>query len=60
MRDATPESLEAMLQAIVGLEVEITGLVGKFKLSQNREPRDFRGAADGLGDHPIGRAMRGL
>lgn len=28
------------LAAIVGIEVEITGIVGKSKLSQNREERD--------------------
>ncbi len=58
MRDATPESLETMMKAIVGLQVTITSLVGKFKLSQNRERRDRQGAAEALGEHPIGRAMR--
>ncbi len=40
MSDAPNDYIEAMLRAIVGLEIEITRLVGKFKLSQNREMRD--------------------
>lgn len=40
MSDAPNDYIEAMLRAIVGLEIEITRLVGKFKLSQNRELRD--------------------
>jgi transcriptional regulator len=49
-----------MLKAIVGLEIEITRLVGKFKLSQNREVRDMRSAGEMLrsqGDELIGDAM---
>jgi transcriptional regulator len=39
-----------MLKAIVGIEIEITRLVGKFKLGQNKEARDIRGAAQALKD----------
>jgi transcriptional regulator len=49
-----------MLASIVGLEVEITRLIGKFKLSQNKEPRDIIGAANALkdhGDHAVADAM---
>jgi transcriptional regulator len=45
----------------VGIEIEITRLVGKFKLSQNRETRDRLGAADALirqGDVGLGQAMK--
>ena len=38
-----------MLAAIVGIEIEIDRLVGKFKLSQNKAPEDIAGAAAGLG-----------
>ncbi|MET0518314.1 MAG: FMN-binding negative transcriptional regulator [Burkholderiaceae bacterium] len=48
MTDAPPDYIATLLQAIVGIEVEITRLEGKFKLSQNREPRDIRGAAEAL------------
>ncbi len=58
--DAPRDYLASMMKAIVGLEVEITRLVGKFKLSQNREPRDRASAAEALkrqGDTVIGQAM---
>lgn len=60
MTDSAPEFIDSMLQAIVGLEVEITRLVGKFKLSQNREVRDLEGAGKALvaqGDTVLGQAM---
>jgi transcriptional regulator len=50
-----------MLAAIVGLEIEVTRIVGKFKLGQNREERDRLGAADALaerGQQAIADAMR--
>ena len=46
--DAPREYIEAMVQAVVGIEIEITGLVGKFKLSQNKADADRQGAADSL------------
>lgn len=48
MGDSTPEFINSMLANIVGIEVAVTSLVGKFKLSQNREARDVAGAADAL------------
>ncbi|MFM4719515.1 FMN-binding negative transcriptional regulator [Aeromonas bivalvium] len=48
MADAPRDYLEAMVQAVVGIEIEITGLVGKFKLSQNKEEGDRLGAVDAL------------
>ncbi|QNP48307.1 FMN-binding negative transcriptional regulator [Diaphorobacter aerolatus] len=48
MGDSAPELINGLLQNIVGIEIAITSLVGKFKLSQNREPRDIGGAADTL------------
>ncbi len=48
MGDAPADYIDAMLAAIVGIEIDINRLVGKFKLSQNRESRDRLGAADGL------------
>lgn len=61
MGDAPAGYIDGLLRAIVGIEVEITRLVGKFKLSQNREPRDRLAAAEALirqGDEQIGQAMR--
>ena len=49
-----------MLSAIVGIEIEITQMVGKWKLSQNREERDRINAAEELhrrGEEVISAAM---
>jgi transcriptional regulator len=62
MGDSAPEYIDAMLRNIVGIEIEISSLVGKFKLGQNREDRDRLGAADGLsavGNEALAQAMRG-
>jgi transcriptional regulator len=48
MTDSSPEYIEQMLAAIVGIEIELTRLEGKFKLSQNKDARDVEGAARGL------------
>jgi transcriptional regulator len=46
--DAPADYVEGMLGAIVGLEIRLTRLVGKWKVSQNRPAEDRDGAADGL------------
>lgn len=48
MTDAPEDYIETMIKSIVGLEIEITRLVGKAKLSQNKEARDIRGAGEAL------------
>lgn len=61
MSDSAPEYLDGMLRSIVGIEIAITSLVGKVKLSQNREPRDRLNAADMLqarGHEAMASAMR--
>jgi transcriptional regulator len=50
MTDSTPEFIDQMLANIVGLEVEIVRMVGKWKLSQNRDRRDLENAAKELRD----------
>lgn len=60
MTDAPRDYLDAMLASIVGIEIEITQLVGKLKLSQNKDAEDVRGAGEALragGQHEIGAAM---
>lgn len=60
MTDSDPAFIDTLLKAIVGVEIEITRLLGKSKLSQNKDERDVRGAADALkagGDVEIGNAM---
>lgn len=46
--DAPERYLERMLKAIVGVEVEIDEMVGKFKCSQNRDQADRDGVREGL------------
>lgn len=61
MGDSEPAFIDTMLRNIVGIEVAITSLVGKRKLSQNREVRDRLGAADTLdarGHTALALAMR--
>jgi transcriptional regulator len=48
MGDAPPDYLDAMLKAIVGIEIAVTRWEGKAKLSQNKEARDRQGAVDAL------------
>lgn len=61
MTDSPKEFTDRMLTAIVGIEVEITRLVGKWKLGQNKAPRDRANAArelDERGEKVIAEAMR--
>lgn len=48
MSDAPSDYLETMLKAIVGLQIDITRLVGKSKLGQHKEARDIQGPAEAL------------
>jgi transcriptional regulator len=44
--DAPESFVDALLRAIVGFELEITQLDGKYKLTQNREAADREGVRD--------------
>jgi transcriptional regulator len=60
MTDSPAEFIDTLLKAIVGVEIEITRLVGKLKLSQNKEVRDRAGAGSALaerGERVISEAM---
>lgn len=60
MGDGPKEFIDALVKAIVGVEIEIARLAGKSELSQNREERDIRNAGRKLrekGEHVIGDAM---
>jgi transcriptional regulator len=39
--DAPEDYVQMMLKAIVGIEIEVNTLIGKFKLSQNRPAEDY-------------------
>jgi transcriptional regulator len=61
MGEAPPDYIQMMLGNIVGIEVTLTSLVGKSKLSQNRELRDRRNVSDTLaerGRDGMAQAMR--
>jgi len=60
MTDSTKEYIDGMLAAIVGIEIEITRIVGKSKLGQNKEERDRVKAAEELhrrNEQEMSRAM---
>ncbi|WP_241523516.1 FMN-binding negative transcriptional regulator [Mycobacterium sp. IEC1808] len=46
--DAPRDFIEAQLRAIVGVELSITRIEAKFKLSQNRSAADIDGVVSGL------------
>jgi transcriptional regulator len=57
--DAPEDFVENQLRAIVGIEIPITKLVGKWKVSQNRPAADREGVARGLEEleHPDARTI---
>jgi len=60
MTDSPKEFIDQMLAAVVGIEIAITRMAGKWKLGQNREDRDRLGAAEELRkreEHAISTAM---
>ena len=60
MGDSAPAFIDELIEKIVGLEIAITRLAGKSKLSQNKELRDLRHAGEALkaqGEHAVGDAM---
>ncbi len=56
--DAPESYVTSQLRGIVGVEIELTELSGKWKVSQNRSDADRDGVADGLGAHPMASIVR--
>lgn len=56
--DAPERYIEAQLRGIVGIEIDILELSGKWKVSQNRSEADRMGVATGLGDDPMAVLVR--
>ncbi|OGB12732.1 MAG: transcriptional regulator [Burkholderiales bacterium RIFCSPLOWO2_12_67_14] len=54
MSDSEPGFIDGLLRHIVGIEIAITSLVGKSKLSQNKDSRDRLQAADTLAERGHG------
>ncbi|MBW9112551.1 FMN-binding negative transcriptional regulator [Rhizobium cauense] len=48
--DAPDEFIRAQLKGIIGVEIEIAAIEGKWKVSQNRPVADREGVAAGLGE----------
>jgi transcriptional regulator len=48
MADAPADFITQMLASIVAFRINVRRVLAKSKLSQNREPRDYLGAIDGL------------
>jgi transcriptional regulator len=51
MSDSEPDYIDGLIRAIVGVEVSITQITAKFKLSQNKDVADRQGAVDALHAH---------
>jgi transcriptional regulator len=60
--DAPADYVARMLSAIVGVELEITRLEGRWKMSQNRAPEDIDGVVDGLSasERPMDREVAAI
>jgi len=50
--DAPSDFVDTMVAAIVGIEIPIARITGKWKVSQNRPEKDRIGVAAGLRQHP--------
>lgn len=48
LSDAPPEFIDGLLKAIIGIEIPIAAISGKWKVSQNRGAADAAGVAAGL------------
>jgi transcriptional regulator len=57
--DAPEDFLSQQMRAIVGVEIKLTDLRGKWKASQNRNAADRAGVVAGLGDDPMAEVVRG-
>lgn len=58
--DAPENFVDAQIRGIIGLEIEIAAIEGKWKLSQNRPAADIAGVARGLADPDEAHANRDM
>lgn len=55
--DAPADYLASMLRAIIGFEIDVASMTGKFKASQNRSVEDRQGVGRGLAEDGVPAAM---
>ncbi len=60
VEDAPADFIAAQMRAIVGVEIAISRIEGKWKVSQNRTPADRQGVATGLANEQGDAVMAGL
>lgn len=59
--DAPADFIQGLLKGIVGFELEVTRLAGKWKMSQNRSEADRDGVVKGLGsDEAVAKLIGGI
>ncbi len=56
--DAPADYIDKMLGAIVGIEITITRLIGKWKVSQNQPPANQASLIRALAGMPMGELIR--
>ncbi|HEY5362576.1 MAG TPA: FMN-binding negative transcriptional regulator [Aestuariivirga sp.] len=57
--DDAPEGyIESQMNGIVGIEIPISSIEGKWKMSQNRPEADRQGVAEGLTDQEVAKLVR--
>jgi transcriptional regulator len=57
---APPDFIAAQMRAIIGVEIPISRIEGKWKVSQNRTAADRQGVAEGLASEGGNAVMAGL
>ena len=55
--DAPAVYAERMLAAVVGIELRVEAVMGKFKLSQNRDAADRAAVMSGVANSELGELM---
>ena len=61
VEDAPPVFVVGQIKAIVGIEIPVARIEGKWKMSQNRSEADRQGVAEGYGEQgEAGRDMAAL
>jgi len=56
--DAPDSFIQSQIRGIVGVEIEISAISGKWKMSQNRNEADRKGVIEGVGDPEVSDLVR--